>query len=349
MVKKILSKSNNRQYSMNKTHRMLTTEGINIKAFDVYNGVLETEHVYVRFINNEHYLRGLTDYDIAFNFEPTDNIQYHLKPFPDTYSGTLIGYIVKTEAEETLKEEQEKLKRQQRLLLNSTYGRFGTLLPDSDYSKEFVNYGDIVAEGFTAGICKRDDSIVAKLDAVAIAKAALEKNAIGHLKTFKFKPIIQSIKPYIDKVVFNDPATIIFWTDDTKTVVKAEGEAFDPEKGLAMAIAKKALGNKHDYYNIFKKYLKKYKPSEDAPIDAFYEFKVSDFSKGISDIQKKVYESFGLVKDTRYESVQKAYNSLVAYRDATAIIAEKQISPDRDVMLDLDEIIGYLGEALKED
>ena len=62
----------------------------------------------------------------------------------------------------------------------------------------------------------------------------------------------------IETVIFNEPATIVFWKDGTKTVVKATNEEFDPEKGLAMAIAKKALGNKHDYYNVFKKWLKKY-------------------------------------------------------------------------------------------
>lgn len=60
-----------------------------------------------------------------------------------------------------------------------------------------------------------------------------------------------------NKVIFNDPATIVFWTDGTKTVVKAEDEPFDPEKGLAMAIAKKYLGNKGNYYDIFRKWLPK--------------------------------------------------------------------------------------------
>ena len=64
----------------------------------------------------------------------------------------------------------------------------------------------------------------------------------------------------IKNVIFNDPATIVFWNDGTKTVVKAENEPFDPEKGLAMAIAKKSLGNKGDYYNEFKKWL----PKEEA-------------------------------------------------------------------------------------
>lgn len=59
----------------------------------------------------------------------------------------------------------------------------------------------------------------------------------------------------IKKVIFNSPATIVFWEDGTKTVVKVNGEDYDPEKGLAMAIAKKSYGNKGNYFNIFKKWL----------------------------------------------------------------------------------------------
>lgn len=61
-------------------------------------------------------------------------------------------------------------------------------------------------------------------------------------------------QPVIQKVIFNDPATIVFWDDGTKTVVKraVEYEHFDPEKGLAMAICKKMLGD--GYYRMMKKY-----------------------------------------------------------------------------------------------
>ena len=58
--------------------------------------------------------------------------------------------------------------------------------------------------------------------------------------------------PAIENVMFKDPATIVFWADGTKTVVKALYEKFDPEKGLAMAIAKKALGNGGNYFNRIK-------------------------------------------------------------------------------------------------
>lgn len=63
----------------------------------------------------------------------------------------------------------------------------------------------------------------------------------------------------IAKVIFNDPATIVFWNDGTKTVVKAVNEPFDPEKGLAMAIAKYHFGNGGSYYNVFKQFLPKKK------------------------------------------------------------------------------------------
>lgn len=68
--------------------------------------------------------------------------------------------------------------------------------------------------------------------------------------------------PKIKNVIFNDPATIVFWADGTKTVVKCQDDdIFDPEKGLAMAITKKALGNKGNYCNELKKWL----PEKEEP------------------------------------------------------------------------------------
>lgn len=62
----------------------------------------------------------------------------------------------------------------------------------------------------------------------------------------------------IKNVIFNDPATIVFWQDGSKTVVKCQdGDKFDPEKGLAMAIAKKVYGNQGNYCNQLKKWLPK--------------------------------------------------------------------------------------------
>jgi len=48
----------------------------------------------------------------------------------------------------------------------------------------------------------------------------------------------------INKVIFNPPMTIVNWEDGSKTTVLCgENDEFDPEKGVAMCISKKALGN----------------------------------------------------------------------------------------------------------
>lgn len=64
--------------------------------------------------------------------------------------------------------------------------------------------------------------------------------------------------PAIKKVIFNNPATIVIWADGTKTIVKCQNnETYDPEKGLAMAITKKALGNEGNYFEVIKKWVEK--------------------------------------------------------------------------------------------
>lgn len=64
----------------------------------------------------------------------------------------------------------------------------------------------------------------------------------------------------IRKVIFNDPATVVLWSDGTKTVVKCGPEdKFDTEKGLAMAIVKKMAGNDNSFHKVFKQYPKKKK------------------------------------------------------------------------------------------
>lgn len=84
-----------------------------------------------------------------------------------------------------------------------------------------------------------------------------------------YKKAVQNLTyiPKIKDVIYNDPATIVFWEDGTKTVVKCEfSKRFDLEKGLAMAFSKKMFGNKGNYYNVFKKWLPEEKPNTAVPI-----------------------------------------------------------------------------------
>lgn len=64
----------------------------------------------------------------------------------------------------------------------------------------------------------------------------------------------------IEKVIFNPPATIVFWKDGSKTVVKAQGDVFNPETGLAMAISRHYLCDVcglERYDGVFNRYLPK--------------------------------------------------------------------------------------------
>lgn len=84
-------------------------------------------------------------------------------------------------------------------------------------------------------------------------------DVIGFLSGwYKFKKVDDGF--VVSRVIFNDPATIILWADGTKTVAKAHGDdAFDPEKGFAVACAKKLLGNG----DAFRTELAKWIPIED--------------------------------------------------------------------------------------
>ena len=67
---------------------------------------------------------------------------------------------------------------------------------------------------------------------------------------------------HIKDVIFNNPATIVFWSDGTKTVCTcSEADTYDPEKGLALCCMKKLLYKNKGYIfnNAREKWLKKAK------------------------------------------------------------------------------------------
>ena len=48
---------------------------------------------------------------------------------------------------------------------------------------------------------------------------------------------------YITKVIYSDPATIVFWSDGTKTMSKAQhGDTYSKETGLTLCVLKKLVG-----------------------------------------------------------------------------------------------------------
>lgn len=121
--------------------------------------------------------------------------------------------------------------------------------------------------------------------------------------------------PQIKDVIYNDPATIVFWMDGTKTVVKCgDYDIYDPEKGLAMAIAKKTLGNQGNYYETFKSWL-----PEEGELDTTQQF----------------------IDEKSRLDVETAYQILVN-------VSRNRKATKLDLSVAIDEARGYLGEVLAE-
>ena len=96
--------------------------------------------------------------------------------------------------------------------------------------------------------------------------------------------------PSIKKVIFNYPATIVLWSDGTKTVVKCQdGDIYDPEKGLAMAISKKALGNKGNYCNEFKKWLPEDEEEEEKTVELRLD--TSEICKSLEGLASRIFSN----------------------------------------------------------
>lgn len=66
---------------------------------------------------------------------------------------------------------------------------------------------------------------------------------------------------FIDKIIFNGPATIVYWDDGTKTVVKCKpDDPYSKDAGVAMATLKKILGSGYGrYLTAVKKHIEKAK------------------------------------------------------------------------------------------
>jgi hypothetical protein len=59
-------------------------------------------------------------------------------------------------------------------------------------------------------------------------------------------------RPIPKKVIYNYPATIVFWDDGTKTVVKCrKGELPDLDTAIAYAVCKKIYGNMSYFDKLF--------------------------------------------------------------------------------------------------
>lgn len=129
--------------------------------------------------------------------------------------------------------------------------RIGDTVQIDDIKRVYHRCTGIIVAIVEAGSPKRTIYEVGGVKCCSYPVRVFEGNLV--LVSSDIKKHDDILVPKIKNVIMNDPAVIVMWEDGTKTVVKAKGEEFDPEKGLAMAISKKAFGNKHSYYGVFLK------------------------------------------------------------------------------------------------
>lgn len=166
---------------------------------------------------------------------------------------------------------------------------------DTGHTFQFKSY-DIYWDSASNAYIKKNGSY--HQDALDNARYTAQAQAMYN-RTYEKEARAAMSTASIKNVIFAPPATIVYWSDGSKTVVKcSEKDVFDPEKGLAMAIAKRCGGNKGSYYkeiqNWVEKSGKKYpgKPAAGKAVDLDVLKKYSseankDFEKFLSAVMSK--------------------------------------------------------------
>lgn len=86
------------------------------------------------------------------------------------------------------------------------------------------------------------------------------QDPVGAIFNGKFLPYVM---PQIKEVKFNGPATIVFFDDNTKVVIKCtDTDIFDPEKAVMICVLRKALGMSSSQ---FKKWLGNWTKAYEEP------------------------------------------------------------------------------------
>lgn len=145
------------------------------------------------------------------------------------------------------------------------------------------------------------DPILAKL--ILAMKNAIEyigevPNSETRVKTVTVEKKVP-VLPEIKQVIFNGPATVVVWSDDVKTVVKCqEGDIFDREKGLAMAICKRLYGNESNFNNLIKKWTEPKTKKEERQAQA--EANKTGKKKALSKARKNIKDNSNVVITDAY-------------------------------------------------
>ena len=119
----------------------------------------------------------------------------------------------------------------------------------------------------------------------------------------KYEPTEVHIKmnmPEVDRIIFNNPATIVFWSDGVKTVVKAaENREFNPYYGFCAAVTKRLIGDNHNH--AVKNLIERKGNIDLDAWDAQMESKIAELAalfQAVIDSEKRLREKYEPIPET---------------------------------------------------
>lgn len=149
-----------------------------------------------------------------------------------------------------------------------------------------IELGIIVANNFEKFVRKLEEKKMGNNSKYTYGMPSADQMRLNYRKEGLY------LIPGIAKVIYNPPATIILWSDKTKTVVKCcENDIYDSEKGFAMAVIKKLCGNDSAlFHKLFKTWVLE---SEDAPEKSVPPINISidgfDPAKQLKDMINRIF------------------------------------------------------------
>lgn len=123
--------------------------------------------------------------------------------------------------------------------MNLSVDNFKTYLCEDDFAKVQVLPNTVQTSQTSEPVVTVDNLNTVPCDYIykgTVPDRLYQNTAFGYIEYFP------SVFPKIKNVIFNNPATIIYWDDGTKTVVKCMDEdTYAPDVGIAMCVMKKAV------------------------------------------------------------------------------------------------------------
>lgn len=225
-------------------------------------------------MNNKIWISTSGSHDSPFDelfkkYIDTDSVDYTSMYKPHTIIEDLVkkferkDCITKSQIKEALKKAEDPVRDATDALLYA-HRRYGLGIEDmypstmirKEMEKEQMKNNDILWRVDSINIDSDSNSrdLIPRCDIraelVGIPRGMYPRGSFASLRE-NLEDILRNgagSKYSVKKVIFNDPATVIFWSDGTKTVVKCQkGDKYNKETGFALAYLKKVLGNDNTF------------------------------------------------------------------------------------------------------